>query len=241
MAIREKNYGKYSIMKVSYIGIILIHFWLGCLVIPFNCIGEGLTWDQKNIKLEIDENVAKAEFIFSGKNLTKEPILISDIKTDCGCVNVVLSEKKIIPNGQVRITGVIQTEKIGETVQKRIILKTDGENEPKILSITIHKKQHISIKPRVVLWEQGEAAEAKQVTITLNGDLAPIALDAINSLNKIFTIKQKKQITPNIYEIWVIPQNTSSSCSAQFEISAKDDRGQYWVKNFYCLIQKGNQ
>ncbi len=73
-----------------------------------------------------------AEVRYSFSNLGDAPLVISDVKTTCGCTVAELSAKTIPPGGDGYVRVVFHAEKRRELTQKYIYLYTNDPSHPKV-------------------------------------------------------------------------------------------------------------
>lgn len=74
----------------------------------------------------------EAEVRYTFSNLGDAPLVISDVKTTCGCTVAELSAKTIPPGGDGYVRVVFHAEKRRELTQKYIYLYTNDPNRPKV-------------------------------------------------------------------------------------------------------------
>ncbi len=93
-------------------------------VLKFNT----LTIERNNIPYGADE-----EFSFSFKNNGKEPVIVSNVQTSCGCTTAKKPEAPVAPKDKGEISVKYDTKRVGSFV-KTITVTTNVE-EPVTLTI----------------------------------------------------------------------------------------------------------
>jgi mono/diheme cytochrome c family protein len=95
--------------------------------LPMSEIDSVLKWDAEIKEVSVTNGTPHAEFTFSLTNISKENIIISGVRTSCGCTVAKLPEQpwKLIPgtNGEIHVTMNL-ANKFG-LVTKTITVSTD--------------------------------------------------------------------------------------------------------------------
>ena len=87
-----------------------------------------LTIERNNIPYGADET-----FTFSFKNTGKEPIIISNVQTSCGCTTAKKPEAPVAPKKSADISVKYDTKRVGQFT--KTITVTSNVSEPIVLTI----------------------------------------------------------------------------------------------------------
>jgi hypothetical protein len=159
------------------INSILFLWWL-----LFSSGHVGITWETQKFVMEIEEDATEQAIIFTGKNLTDEPIHIESVKADCGCVDIFPSTTEVMPGSVVVVKGVIRISQTDDKIEKNVLITTGSkEGNLEKLSIELTKKRRVAVSPRVLLWKQRQKATVQKLIIKLQGFGSKISLIDIRS------------------------------------------------------------
>lgn len=143
-----------------------------CLLAPW--LSANITFETTVVdggKANLDDKMFVAEFPFI--NTGEKTVTLLSIDSSCGCT-VAETEKKTYAPGE---SGVIKASfdfgvRTGQQT-KQIRVVTDGQPQQRIdLVLKIDIPQVLSIKPRVLFWEDEEEPKPQTITVTVDQSVA---------------------------------------------------------------------
>ncbi len=103
-------------------------------VVPVKPVPSTLVFKSTKIeRLEIPYE-SKEPFVFEFKNTGKEPVLVTNVQTSCGCTAAEKPTEPVAANGQSKIVVTYDTKRVGNFT-KTITVSTNV-GDPVILTIT---------------------------------------------------------------------------------------------------------
>lgn len=127
------------------------HFWAivsNCLFSTI-CLGQNLSWTNKNLSIELKTSPEKHETSFEYKNTSKNTIKFLKVKASCGCI-IVEKPEKVEPGKSGKITFKSPIPYGGGSYTKSISVDTDEtkEVEYKLSFKVTNKDPYVPRKPR---------------------------------------------------------------------------------------------
>ena len=123
-----------------------------------------LEFDKKQIVATLKPSVEIYEFEFAFKNIGDAEDVVSEIKSDCDCTDVVTDKKAYAVGESGVLKGVF---KVGDRLglqNKKITLITGG-GEKYILSLRLTVPELASFRPKMLMWKQGDTPASKILKI----------------------------------------------------------------------------
>jgi uncharacterized protein (DUF58 family) len=125
----------------------------------------------------------KVDHLFTVKNRGDEPLVISQIRTSCGCTAATLSSKTIPPgkSGEVKVT--FDSTNFAGQVTKTIHLDSNDPHNPATELVMQGKvSEIIAVKPRTLNLGAIKAGSKKEAVLTLeNKGSKPFVVTAVQS------------------------------------------------------------
>ena len=172
----------------------------------------ALKFDEmtKEIRAGADARTVTTDFNF--KNETAEDVIIDRYDAACTCINAQIKGGKLVyrPGESGVIRAAFDMSLFSGTVDKSVAvwLKGDPVNKPSIvLNTRVIIPVLVEVEPKTLIWEVGEKAEPKTVTLTMNHS-EPIRVKEIAGADARFTQELKTIEEGKKYEIVVTPSNT---------------------------------
>jgi len=166
----------------------------------------GLLWEETTLALETDGGPAAHNVTFRFRNTGDQPVVIRSVKTTCGCT-VTQPDKTIYAPGESGLLPVTHKPKPGAGVrQYRIFVKTDesgGRLHTLLLRVT--NSPRLSVLPRLVTWEQGEAREPKSLQVRLKKD-DPVKLTGVRADRDVLDVQIIDGAEPGQQTLVVTPK-----------------------------------
>jgi hypothetical protein len=193
-----------------------------------------LTWEKTEIELNPKAGDQEAVANFRYQNKTDKPIRIKSTRSSCGCTVASLQKDVVEPGEKGEVTA---TFKIGGRTgpqQKVVTVETDDAAQPVTnLILKANIAQAIEVQPPLVMWQQGEAASAKIITVKAAKDVPITKLD-VQSSTPDFSADVEKGSAPGEFKIKVQPKDTSKLLNGMLTI--KPD----YPQAFYATMKVTN-
>ena len=164
----------------------------------------------KEIRAEADARSVTADFNF--KNETAEDVIIDRYDASCTCINAQIKGGKLVYKAGE--TGVIRaafdTSLFSGTEEKTVgvWLKGDPAAKPSIVLTTrIVIPVLVEVEPKTLIWETGDKAEPKTVTLTMHHS-EPIRVKGVSGADARFRQGLKVIEEGKKYEVVITPAST---------------------------------
>ena len=180
----------------------------------------ALKWEQLRADLAPGPKDKTVEATFAFVNEGTTTVTIESLKSSCGCTTAALDKKIYAPGekGEVRARFDIGQRRGLQT--KTIAVHMQNDPTPTILTLAVALAEPVKLKPALVVWEKGEANQAKSMTLAgLPGQ--PIRAVKVTSSDPrmratVETIKEGES-----YAISVAPESTDTAGFATLTIDAE--------------------
>lgn len=96
-------------------------------------------------------------------NSSLQAVRIESLESGCECLEVTMSANPIPAGGQAEIRGVFDASHLKGEVDRRILVKVEGQNRPIFLLARIEREPAFTIEPPMTVWRQGGESETKMV------------------------------------------------------------------------------
>lgn len=181
-------------------GVIVV--WLGLLAAGFGRPAlAALVFEKETIETTgvAGEDVIEAEFRFL--NDGKEPVVVTDVASSCGCTVPELSKKDYAPGERGKLTARFTVgDRQGRQV-KTITVRTNENSYALNLVATLPVR--FKATPRLVVFRPGDTG-AKVVRIGFEAD-GPVTLEGVESLHPGFKVEVSVIREGVDYELKVTP------------------------------------
>ena len=120
-----------------------LSFFLLILALVFHSFSQekrekGIEFDGLLIQLDDVRSGKKVPVVFHFKNVSKVPIVIQEVKPNCGCTVAKFPKAPIKPGEEGEIKAIYDSYKQKGYNQKFITVKTSFSNEPIVLTIRVN-------------------------------------------------------------------------------------------------------
>jgi hypothetical protein len=182
-----------------------------------------LRWEKQTVEADskIGQKIFRTAYRFS--NIGSRPVSILDIKPSCGCVATELDKFDYAPgeSGEIKVTFDLGMDD-SSRLQSRTILVTesDAPKSPTLLQLLVQVPETVEATPKLVTWERGENAEAKETVVKAGPNIAPVKL-TLASTNSDFDVRIATDDPGRSYRVKITPKNTTTPSYAQIELLAE--------------------
>ncbi len=168
----------------------------------------GLQWDKPVQEFQRLPDAHSVEAHFTFRNTGAAPVTIKTVKSSCGCTTARLEKKTFAAGESGEIVSVFNLgSRIGARRTVVTVTTDDRPQEPVTLDLRVFVHEPFEVKPALVFWRTGEAAEAKVVQLTAKG--FPVRVQSVSSTNPRLAAKLETVKTGEQYAITIAPADTA--------------------------------
>ena len=194
-------------MTAAAVGLMAITGW-----------GQGLTWENRDLEVKAGVKENRVQAVFAFKNGGDKPLVITEVRTTCGCTTAQLGKKDYAPGEAGTLNATLVLDPEGGTRKKSIYVVTD---EPKdntyVLSLTGIKPLYLEVSERNLHWLVGQAAGAKEIVLKAGPErpvkITKVTIDRPNFTHTLTTVKEGQE-----YKLTVTPASTAAEVYGVIEI-----------------------
>ena len=137
----------------------------------FPCAGNAasaLIWEHRQLDFRPapGDKEIRAEYKFT--NSSRNTVTIDSVRSSCGCTTAKLEKKVYAPGETGAITAVFTIGSRRGLQTKGIEVKVRGESDAMMLILMAHIAESVTLEPKIVFWNIGEAPVAKTIKLTLS-------------------------------------------------------------------------
>ena len=180
----------------------------------------ALKWEQLRADLAPGPKDKSIEARFAFVNEGTTTVTIESLKSSCGCATAALDKKVYAPGekGEVRARFDIGQRRGLQT--KTIAVKIQNEPTATILTLAVAIAEPMKLQPALVIWEKGEANQAKTMT------LAALPVQPIRAVKVASSDPRMRATVETIkdgesYAIRIAPESTEAAGFATLTIDAE--------------------
>jgi hypothetical protein len=175
-----------------------------------------LKWDNPVQEFHRAPEDRFVETRFTFRNAGAEPVTIRKVRTTCGCTSAAPDKKTYAPGE----TGDVTVKfKFGSRIgpqRKTATVITDSDEQPAVLDLRVWVQEPLTLKPALVFWKVGDAAEVKEVRLTAAA--APIRVTSVTSSNPQVTASVKTLQEGKDYIVAIRPISTTQKETAELTV-----------------------
>ena len=190
------------------------------LAVTFTIVGTAsaeLQWDKPVQDFQATPDKPNVEARFAFKNIGSTPVTITSLKTTCGCTTAHLDKRTYQPGEQGAVVAVYKFPFQRGALRKLVLVTTDDHpKEPATLDIRVFVHEPFEVKPALVYWRLGAAADVKTVQLLANG--YPVQVKSVTSSNPRLTATVETRKPGEEYLVSIKPAGTDSKESAEINV-----------------------
>lgn len=194
----------------------------------------GVEWKQKKIKLQVHPTQLKAEAVFPFSNTGSEPLSLSQINVNCGCMSAKRVKKSYAPGEEGSLTIMVNLRNRTGKLRKMVHVKTSDGNEH-ILTVEAEIPKAYEVKSPLIRWARGDTSERKTVRLH-NPNAMPIKLSSITSSHKALPAELKTIREGFEYEVVVTRKSETKNLRSVIRISMEPPPGLKQSKIFKLYV-----
>ncbi len=191
------------------------------LALASSARAEALGWKRTTVEVVATARQEKAEAVFAFRNEGAQRVSITAVTASCDCVVPELAKKVFEPGESGELRAVIEIRgKVGRSEKTITVTTAENPAAPTLLTLRVDIPELVEIKPRLLVWQMGEAAAEKTVEIFL-ATRQPLALfeaksDAPEMETRLETVVPHRQ-----YRLIVKPASTTRPVRAAVSIKSR--------------------
>jgi hypothetical protein len=186
--------------------------FLALLLVAASPLAAGpLTFDKTAKEVDVPFEATSTFVDFSFKNTGSETVVIDRAQSDCPCISSAIKGGLVIaPGGEGTIRATMDTKALTGVVDKTIgvWLKGDSLQPSQLLKMKAKIPDLVTVEPKAVIWEIGDAPEPKKVIVTMNPATMPIHVTSLTGADGSFKHEWKEIEKGRKYEITITPVST---------------------------------
>ncbi|WED65039.1 DUF1573 domain-containing protein [Synoicihabitans lomoniglobus] len=145
---------------------------LGLAVVAEICRAGELSWEPRELTLDValEQQVVQADF--KATNLGADPVRIEEIVTSCGCMAVECESYTVAPAETVTVSVLFDVSDTVGSPQRRLVVKHTGrEAHTDALSVLIRVPPGADLSREILTWDGPNDVTEKSLDITTAADL----------------------------------------------------------------------
>lgn len=178
-----------------------------------------LKWDAQKVELAPLATDANADAKFGFVNAGSAAVMIESVQSSCGCTVPTLEKKSYAPGERGELLARFLIGDRTGVQEKTIQVLVKGERDPAVLTLVVKIPEVLRVVPPILIWEQGEAPDAKTFSLQAQGGQMVRVQKATTTKPemgvKIETVTEAKE-----YRVSVTPKNTDQPGMALVTIEA---------------------
>lgn len=176
----------------------------------------GLAWEKEKLELtpEIGQRVVRTAYSFT--NTGTDSVSVTGVKPSCGCVATNLEKFEYAPgeSGQINVTFDAEMDRGVPLAERTIEVTTsDAPGAPKVLQLTVHVREAVSVTPDELVWRHGRKPKSKSVVVEAASGVDAIKLAPVGE-NDNFAVEVKPEVEGRRYRLTITPRDTKAPSSA---------------------------
>jgi uncharacterized protein DUF1573 len=190
---------------------------LAVLLASISNVSGELQWLKPVQDFQATPDKPSVEARFAFKNIGSKPVTITALKTTCGCTTAHLDKRTYQPGEQGTVVAVYKFPFQRGALRKLVLVTTDDDpKEPATLDIRVFVHEPFEVKPALVYWRLGAAADVKTVQLLANG--YPVHVKSVTSSNSRLTATLETRKAGEEYLISIKPAGTDLKESAEINV-----------------------
>jgi len=208
-----------------------------------NQAAELLAFESKTVEITVGAEADSTTITFPFENKSKETIEIAKHASPCGCMSTSFKDDRMTypPGAKGELTAVFKVGNFYGTVEKQVMVwlkdGAEGKRLPVTLTANITIPELITITPRTLNWNTGEAIEPKSCRIVVTHE-KPIRINSLSCTNNNFGTELKTVREGMEYELVVTPRDAFDTSFAILKISTDCKVPRYRFIQAFANIRK---
>jgi len=130
----------------------------------------GLTWKQQSVTLQAEPGIERLKADFAFENTGDTSITIESLTAECNCTTAQLDKATYAPGETGVVSMVFEPgDRRGPQI-KQVVVATDDPDRPRtMLEMRVSIRERVQVRPRLLMWSEGEAREPKEAVVTVLG------------------------------------------------------------------------
>lgn len=209
---------------------------LACCLLAHASTEAELVFENTEIEIQSGFLDTSAEALFRFTNTGDQPVVITDLKSSCGCTVPQLEKRQYAPGEGGEIKALFNFGGRRGTQRKQVTVTTADKRYP--LNFITHIPEWASVQPQLLRWKLDDPVAPKEVRVKI---AAPdkVKLVPPNMNLQHFTVMETK-VAENEWVYSLMPKDTSARVTERVLLVLEATEGDSVVKRemaFHCLIR----
>lgn len=196
----------------------------------------ALDWEKREQLVRVAPLQAEVAVEFPFTNNGARPIEITEIRTNCDCLDAKSERSRYAPGER----GMIRARfSVGDRLglyERAVLVLTDESAEPTRLAVKVDVPAAAEAAPRTVDWAVNSATEPRSIEVTVAPELS-ITFTAAVSTGSGFNARLEPIVPGKRYRVIVTPKGTAERASAAIRIRGTERSGQDIVVSAYAYVR----
>lgn len=196
----------------------------------------ALDWERREQAVRIAPLQDEVEVEFPFVNARAQPVTITDVQTNCDCLEARAEPRRIAPGAR----GVVRARfSVGDRLgvyERAVLVLTDEGPPPVRLAVKVDVPAVAEISPRTVSWEANAPADARAIEITVAPEVW-INFSAAVSTGPGFAVRLEPLEEGRLYRVHVSPESTARRASTAIRIRGTARSGREIVVSAYAYVR----
>ena len=170
----------------------------------------GLAWESRRVRVAVPGDEPTVEAVFRYENRGPDPVVITDIRSTCGCTVPSLQEGDVVPPGVAGELRAVVTlgQRTGRFV-KHVDLETTDARDPTVrLSVEVEVPERIRPSQRVARWSLDAPPDPQEIGLQVVAP-DPIAIASARAVDDRFHVTLEAREPGRRYTVRVVPRSTA--------------------------------
>jgi hypothetical protein len=182
---------------------------------------QALTWDKSVVDIEVEAGTPELRIDIPYHNKTDKPVVVTEVKSGCGCASVEWPESAIPAGGSGALTVVYKPgDRQGPQVASLVVKTDEGDSATTTLNLRIQIVRVVSVEPVLVSWQKGSEPQARLINLKKVGS-APVRILGVKSAKEGLRAELKPGATADTWDLVLTPNSTTEAATTRVEIQAE--------------------
>jgi hypothetical protein len=187
------------------------------ILIAMNARAE-LKWEQTQVELHPAAGDKQAIGHFKYQNTGGEAVHFKSVHSSCGCTAAQSQKDQVGPGEKGEITATFNIgDRTGTQIKTVTVETDDAAHAVTVLTLKAVLPEQLEIKPTLVYWKTGEAAQPKTIVVHPGKDFRVGKL-RVNSSNPEFSTKVARDDKTGDFKIDIVPAETGHMSASTITI-----------------------
>ncbi len=196
----------------------------------------ALEWQDRTQEMRAAPLQEEIEVVFSFVNDSKKPVVVTDIQTNCDCLEAEPDRKVYQPGERGAIKALFTVgDRLG-IYERTLTVQTDEGAGPVRLSLRVDVPAAAEVTPRTIEWKVNDPVGSRAVELVVAPGIS-INFDQAAVTSSQFSAALETVETGRRYRVAVTPRSTAVLASAAIRLRGKEKSGRDVVVSAYAYVR----